>query len=89
MTDLEFESGSVATTVVLSFNERPERIKAPSEEAPMVRKALEEALFAYHEVDSLADLNAKVGADPDKSADEAGNGLGLESGIDPLVSNEL
>ena len=88
VTGLEFEEGSVATAVVLSFNERPERIKAPSEEAPMVRKALEEALFAYHEVDSLADLNAKVGADPDKSADEAGNGLGLESGIDPLVSND-
>ncbi|KOX93953.1 hypothetical protein AMS69_08535 [Haloarcula rubripromontorii] len=88
VTGLEFEEGSVATAVVLSFNERPERIKAPSEEAPMVRKTLEEALFAYHDVDSLADLNTKVGADPDESADEAGNGLGLESGIDPLVSND-
>ncbi|KAA9398408.1 hypothetical protein Har1130_04265 [Haloarcula sp. CBA1130] len=88
MTGLEFEEGSVATAVVPSFNERPERIKAPSEQAPMVRKTLEEALFAYHEVDSLADLNAKVGADPEKNADEAGNGLGLESGIDPLVSND-
>jgi hypothetical protein len=88
VTGLEFEEGSVATAVVLSFNERPERIKAPSEEAPMVRKTLEEALFAYHEVDSLADLNAKVGADPDKGANEVGNGLGLESGIDPLVSND-
>ncbi|MGB9952736.1 hypothetical protein [Haloarcula sp. Atlit-7R] len=88
VTGLEFEEGSVATAVVLSFNERPERIKAPSEQAPMVRKTLEEALFAYHDVDSLADLNTKVGADPDESADEAGNGLGLESGIDPLVSND-
>ncbi|KAA9406550.1 hypothetical protein Har1131_06920 [Haloarcula sp. CBA1131] len=88
VTGLEFEEGSVATAVVLSFNERPERIKAPSEQAPMVRKTLEEALFAYHEVDSLADLNAKVGADPEKNADESGNGLGLESGIDPLVSND-
>ncbi|EMA19030.1 DUF7115 domain-containing protein [Haloarcula argentinensis] len=88
VTGLEFEEGSVATAVVLSFNERPERIKAPSEQAPMVRKTLEEALFAYHEVSSLAELNAKVGASSEKNADEAGNGLGLESGIDPLVSND-
>jgi len=88
VTGLEFEEGSVATAVVLSFNERPERIKAPSEQAPMVRKTLEEALFAYHEVGSLAELNAKVGADPEESASDAGNGLGLESGIDPLVSND-
>ena len=88
VTGLEFEEGSVATAVVLSFNERPERIKAPSEQAPMVRKTLEESLFAYHEVSSLAELNAKVGADPEESATDAGNGLGLESGIDPLVSND-
>jgi len=88
VTGLEFEEGSVATAVVLSFNDRPERIKAPSEQAPMVRKTLEEALFAYHEVGSLADLNAKVGADPEEGTDDAGNGLGLESGIDPLVSND-
>jgi len=88
VTGLEFEEGSVATAVVLSFNDRPERIKAPSEQAPMVRKTLEEALFAYHEVGSLADLNAKVGADPEDGADDAGGGLGLESGIDPLVSND-
>jgi len=88
VTGLEFEEGSVATAVVLSFNDRPERIKAPSEQAPMVRKTLEEALFAYHEVSSLAELNAKVGADPEESPDDAGNGLGLESGIDPLVSND-
>jgi len=88
VTGLEFEEGSVATAVVLSFNERPERIKAPSEQAPMVRKTLEEALFAYHEVGSLAELNTEVGADPEESASDAGNGLGLESGIDPLVSND-
>ena len=88
VTGLEFEEGSVATAVVLSFNERPERIKAPSEQAPAVRKTLEEALFAYHEVSSLAELNAKVGADPDENTEDAGRGLGLDSGIDPLVSND-
>ena len=88
VTGLEFEEGSVATAVVLSFNDRPERIKAPSEQAPMVRKTLEEALLAYHEVGSLADLNAEVGSDPEESTGDPSNGLGLESGIDPLVSND-
>ncbi|MDS0278092.1 hypothetical protein NDI85_09825 [Halomicroarcula sp. S1AR25-4] len=87
VTGLDFEEGSVATAIVLSVNDRPERIKAPAEQAPMVRKTLQEALFAYHDVSSLADLNAKVGTEPEDGSD-AGGGLGLESGIDPLVGDD-
>lgn len=87
VTGLDFEEGSVATAIVLAVNDRPERIKAPSEQAPAVRKTLQEALFAFHEVSSLADLNAKVGTEPDDEPDSA-DGLGLESGIDPLVSDD-
>ena len=87
VTGLEFEKGSVATAIVLSVNDRPERIKAPSDQAPAVRKTLQEALFAFHEVSSLSDLNAKVAGDPEKEAEGSG-GLGLESGIDPLVSDD-
>jgi hypothetical protein len=87
VTGLDFEEGSVATAIVLAVNDRPERIKAPSDQAPAVRKTLEQALFAFHEVSSLADLNAKVGTEPDEEPDD-GAGLGLESGIDPLVSDE-
>lgn len=87
VTGLDFEEGSVATAIVLAVNDRPERIKAPSEQAPAVRKTLQEALFAFHEVSSLADLNAKVGTEPEDDPDGAG-GLGLESGIDPLVSDD-
>jgi len=86
VTGLEFEEGSVATAVVLSVGGRPERIKAPSDQAPAVRKTLQEALFAFHEVSSLADLNAKVAAEPDQSEDDT-EGLGLETGIDPLVGD--
>lgn len=87
VTGLEFEKGSVATAIVLSVNDRPERIKAPSDQAPAVRKTLQEALFAFHEVSSLADLNAKVAGDPEEEPEGSG-GLGLESGIDPLVSDD-
>ena len=84
VTGLEFEDGSVATAIVLSVDGRPERIKAPSEQAPKLRKSLREALFAFHEVSSLEELNAKVAVDPESGTDE-GDSLGLESGIDPLV----
>jgi hypothetical protein len=87
LTGLQFEEGSVATSIVISFGDRPERIKAPAEQAPSVRKTLEESVFAYHDVASLAELAEKVGPDEDEAADEAG-GLGLESGIDPLVSDD-
>jgi len=85
VTGLDFEEGSVATAIVLSVNDRPERIKAPSDQAPKLRKTLQEALFAYHGVSSLADLNTKVASDADEDPEES-DGLGLESGIDPLVS---
>lgn len=88
VTGLDFEKGSVATAIVLGVDDRPERIKAPSDQAPAVRKTLQEALFAFHEVSSLADLNAKVAADPEEDPDDDGSGLGLESGIDPLVSDD-
>ena len=88
VTGLDFEKGSVATAIVLAVDDRPERIKAPSDQAPAVRKTLQEALFAFHEVSSLADLNAKVAADPEDEPDDGGGGLGLESGIDPLVSDD-
>ncbi|MFC6757381.1 MULTISPECIES: DUF7115 domain-containing protein [Haloarcula] len=87
VTGLDFEEGSVATAIVLAVEDRPERIKAPSDQAPAVRKTLQEALFAFHEVSSLSDLNAKVATDAEDEPDDGG-GLGLESGIDPLVSDD-
>ncbi|MFC7028671.1 hypothetical protein ACFQJ5_15675 [Halomicroarcula sp. GCM10025324] len=87
ITSLQFEEGSVATAIVVAFGDRPERIKAPNEQARAVRKALEDSVFAYHDVSSLDELAEKVGPDEDEDADGAG-GLGLESGIDPLVSSD-
>ncbi|PSQ27876.1 hypothetical protein BRD09_08115 [Halobacteriales archaeon SW_10_68_16] len=86
VTGLSFEEGSVATQVVLSVEGRPHRIKAPSEKARTVERALKQALFAYHDVDSLDALNEKVGeddAEPEPD-DEAGS-LSLDDGISPLA----
>lgn len=90
VTGLSFEEGSVATQVVLSVGGRPERIKAPSDEARKVERSLTQALFAYHDVDSLSALNEKLGGDETRSGsdDAAGNSLSLDSGISPLVSSD-
>jgi hypothetical protein len=85
-TGLEFEEGSVATAIVLSVDGRPERIKAPSDKAPSLRRTLQQALFAYHDVSSLEALNEQIGDDEEAESDTSG--LGLDSGIDPLVSDD-
>ena len=53
VTGLEFETGSVATQIVLAVDGRPQRIKAPNDEAPLLRRTLEEVLFAFHDVESV------------------------------------
>jgi hypothetical protein len=90
VTGLEFEEGSVATQVVLSVDGRPQRIKAPADDAPKVRQALTGALFAYHGVDSLAELNETVRPEPD-DADTGSSQSGefdLTDDISPLVGDE-
>lgn len=87
VTGLDFEEGSVATAIVLSVNDRPERIKAPSDQAPALRKSLQEALFAFHDVSSLADLNATVATEPDGDSEDGADDIGLGGGIDPLVGD--
>jgi len=82
VTNLGFEDGSVATQIVLSVDGRPERIKAPNEEANDLRERLKRALFEYHDVGSLEELNETVGEDDDDASREASVDFG--SGVDPL-----
>ncbi len=93
VTGLAFEQGSVATQIVISVAGRPQRIKAPNDQAPMVQETLQDALFAFHEVDSLDALNEAVAVE--EAASSGGEGgseesssavdLSLSDGIDPLV----
>ncbi|MFB6125824.1 MAG: hypothetical protein ABEJ79_00785 [Halolamina sp.] len=89
VTDLTVESGSVATSIVLTVDGRQERIKAPSEEARAIEAALTDALLAYHEVDAVEDLGGDESeARPD---DPSGDDVGFGNGPDPLSAdpNEL
>jgi hypothetical protein len=87
VTGLEFEEGSVATQIVISVGGRPQRIKAPSDEARRLRQALTNALFAYHDVDSLEALNEKIGEQTEPEADSGAKSLGLDESISPLVGD--
>ncbi|WP_408958243.1 hypothetical protein [Natrinema sp. 74] len=83
VTNLSFEDGSVATQIVLTVDGRPQRIKAPNEEANDLRERLQRALFDYHGVGSLEELNDTLGGDGDEAADSNG-AVDFGGGVDPL-----
>jgi hypothetical protein len=78
VTDLTFEEGSVATSIVLTLGDRQERFKAPNDEARLVRESIRAALLSYHDVTSLDELRA---AAADRRADrEDGDAGGADGG---------
>ncbi len=56
VTGLTVEEGTVAAELVLTVDGRPQRIKAPADRAPAVRRTVETALLEFHGVGSLAAL---------------------------------
>jgi len=90
ITDVTFEEGSVATTVVLTHDGRQDRFKIPNDDARAVREAVVDAVCAFHEVDSIDALRAQVAAaadnEPDTPADAEASAdqLDFGEGIDPL-----
>ncbi|WP_226041712.1 hypothetical protein [Natrinema sp. DC36] len=83
VTQLAFEDGSVATQIVLTVDGRPQRIKAPNEQANDLRERLQRALFDYHDVGSLEELNEAVGGD-DEDDTSRGGSVDFGGGVDPL-----
>jgi hypothetical protein len=94
VTALDFEEGSVATQIILTVGGRPQRIKAPSEDAPQVEQTLTQTLCSYYDVNSLEELAARLAAD-EEEADPAETAteppsteLELDDGISPLVGGD-
>ncbi len=93
VTGLDFEDGSVATQIVLSVSGRPQRFKAPSDEAKLLRRALTNALCEYYEVGSLSGLNRVLEKKADKTDDESStdgsvaSDIELDDSISPLVGD--
>ncbi|MFC3958180.1 DUF7115 domain-containing protein [Halovivax cerinus] len=84
VTGLTFESGSVATQVVLEIDGRQQRIKAPNENAAELRQRLQQAIFAVHDVDSLDELHEKVGLDDERDQRST---VDFGEGVDPLSTD--
>lgn len=90
VTGLEFETGSVATQIVLVVDGHPQRIKAPNDEAPKLRQTIEDALFEFYDVKSVSALNEAVAPVEPTTTDEGSGSdpLTMDSGIDPLVGGQ-
>ncbi|SFR55685.1 DUF7115 domain-containing protein [Halogeometricum limi] len=84
--DLQFESGSVATSVVMTVAGRQERFKAPNEEARALRETLESALLDYWGVSSVDELRAANEPDEEEPAADAED-VSFGDGPDPLSAN--
>jgi len=91
VTDLDFEEGSVATSVVITVDGRQERFKTPNDQARAVREGLVSAVCAYHGVDDVDELRAATASkeandgDADTDADDAESGtVSFGDGPDPL-----
>ncbi|GAB7013604.1 DUF7115 domain-containing protein [Halolamina salina] len=76
VTDLAFEPGNVATSVVLTHDGRQERFKAPNEDARAVEAAITDALLSYHDVRDLDELRAEHA---DEEVDDADSEAGEDS----------
>lgn len=86
ITDIAFEEGSVATSVVLTHDGRQERFKTPNEDARAVRETIVGAVCEYHGVDSVDEIEAD--SDGDAAADtESSDALDFGAGIDPLSTD--
>ena len=83
LTGLSFESGSVATQVVLEVDGRQQRIKAPNDQAAVLRERLTSAVFEFHDVDSLEELHEKVGLDDDETTTSSPT-VDFGEGVEPL-----
>jgi hypothetical protein len=81
VTGIDTEDGNVSSQLVLETTERTERIKAPNEQFRAVREAVEEAVLAYHGVDSAAELDA---ASAGESTETAAEKVSFGGGVDPI-----
>ncbi|WP_331235018.1 DUF7115 domain-containing protein [Natronorarus salvus] len=84
VTDLAFEEGSVATEVVLTHDGRRERFKAPNETARVLEERLTDALVTYHDVESIAEIDADAGAREEGGTTSTDPADPFDSALEPL-----
>jgi hypothetical protein len=83
VTDLDFEDGSVATSVVVTMGGRQERFKAPKESARAVRESMRAALLSYHDAPNLPAFRKAMSPEEGPEASSGGS-VDFGDGPDPL-----
>lgn len=80
VTGLDMEEGDVSSQVIVEVAGRPQRIKAPTEDARAIKQRIERALLSYYEVESYpAFLDAVGEPEPEpEPAEEADDEDGAE-----------
>jgi hypothetical protein len=87
VTAIDVEEGSVASQIVVEVDGRPQRTKAPNDQAPHVFEQIQEALVVYHDAESYAEFEARQ-ADLAEEADaEPDENVSFGGGVDPLDAN--
>jgi len=88
LTDVDFEEGSVATSIVLTHNGRQNRFKTPNSDARAVREAIVEAVCEFHGVTSIEELREAMASQEDGDGEgvdrESTDRLDFGNGPDPL-----
>ena len=92
VTGLDFEDGSVATQIVVELRGRPQRFKAPNDQAKLLERSLTDALSEYYEVGSLPALNDALADNLEEDAVEdqqpVASDIELDDSISPLVGDD-
>lgn len=89
VTDLTVEEGNVSSQLVLRTGERTERIKAPNEGFREVAETVQDALFAYYDVEDLDAFREYMREDEDDIDAEADTGdVAFEDTVDPIQAGD-
>lgn len=87
-TDISAEEGTHAVQLILEIDGRPQRVKIPADRAATVRRRIQEALFGYHDVDSLEEFREVVGAADAADSHPAGTDDGASTGDTATAGSE-
>ncbi|MFB6177067.1 MAG: hypothetical protein ABEI99_08005, partial [Halobaculum sp.] len=94
VTDIDFEEGSVSTSIVLTVDGRQERFKTPSEETRAVRETLTNALLDHYDVRTVEEFREQATEEepseehPDEEA-ALGSNVDFGDGPDPLSADPV
>ena len=90
ITDIDFEEGTHATSIVLTHDGRQERFKTPNDEARAVRETIVGAVCEFHGVDSVDEIESDAETDASSDAEtdtDSDDSLDFGAGLDPLSTD--